>query len=99
DASIEDGFASGNSADADAAQGLVICAITARTSTGDPQKPSSDGGHSPGTPESAATAWRPSFPSADLVGHAADTLPRAPRWDGCERPRWHIKTAPGAISV
>ena len=26
-------------------------------------------------------------------------LPRAPRWDGREGPRWHIKIAPGAISV
>lgn len=91
--------ASGDASTADAAQGLVICAITARTSTADPQTPSSEGGHSPRTSESAATAWRPSFPSADLVGHAADMLPRAPRWDGREGPRWHIKIAPGAISV
>ncbi|HLR97328.1 MAG TPA: hypothetical protein VK053_22595 [Jiangellaceae bacterium] len=86
-------------AEADAAQGLVTCAITGRTYPSGPQSPSSDGVAVPSTPESAAAAYRPLFPSADLVGHAADLLPRAPRWDGSEGPRWHIKIAPGAISV
>ena len=87
------------SSTADAAQGLVTCAITGRTYPSGPQSPSSDGVAVPSTPESAAAAYRPLFPSADLVGHAADLLPRAPRWDGSEGPRWHIKIAPGAISV
>jgi len=84
---------------ADAAQGLVICAITGRTYPSGPQNPSSDSVAVPSTPESAGSAYQPLFPSADLVGHAADMLPRAPRWDGREGPRWHITFAPGAISV
>lgn len=84
---------------AEAAQGLVICAITGRTYHGEPQNPRSDGGTADGAPPNATSAWRHSFPSADLVGHAADLLPKAPRWTGKEGPRWHIKIAPGAISV
>ena len=82
-----------------AAQGLVICAITGRTYPSGPQNPSSDSVAVPSTPDSAGSAYQPLFPSADLVGHAADMLPRAPRWDGREGPRWHITFAPGAISV
>lgn len=77
--------------------GLVICAITGRTSTALGQTPSSEGVAVPGTPGAIAAPYR--FPAADLVGAAAAMLPRADRWDGSEGPRWNITIAPGAIRV
>lgn len=43
--------------------------------------------------------WRPAFPSADLVGLAAEFLPKRASWDGHEGPRPRIMIAPGCITI
>lgn len=72
---------------APAAQGLVICAKTGRDD---------DQGEDDWSP---GELWSPAFPSADLVSLAADLLPRAPRWDGIEGPRWHVTVGPGCVAI
>lgn len=51
-----------------------------------------------------ADVWAPKFPSAELVGQAADMLPAVRHAVGQdaevrEGPHWHISVAPGAVSV
>jgi hypothetical protein len=48
--------------------------------------------------------WRPAFPSADLVQHAADLVPSIREASGrdsvlTEGPRWEVKVSPGTLRV
>jgi len=68
------------------AQGLVICAISARVSDG-------------GAPDLVDRLWRPAFPAADLVSAAAGLLPRREAWDGHEGPRPRVVIGPGVLAL
>jgi RNA polymerase subunit RPABC4/transcription elongation factor Spt4 len=69
--------------------GLVPCAISVR------EEERSD---RTAEPESL---WKPSFPSPELVQHAADLIPhiKPEAGDLCEGPRWEIVVSPGAFKV
>src|SRR5690349_9900612 len=71
--------------------GLVPCAITVRD-------------HDQVSDWNADRLWQPAFPSAELVGAAADLLPSKPETGGrtstlSEGPRWEIVVSPGVIRV
>lgn len=71
--------------------GLVPYAITVRD-------------HDPGPDWSTDGLWQPAFPSAELVGAAADLLPLVRGVGGrtstlSEGPRWEIVVSPGVIRV
>lgn len=74
----------GLAADPGAGPGLVICAKTGRVRN---------------DTASEQALWRPAFPSADLIGWAADELPKRDKWDGHEGPRPRIMIGPGCITI
>ena len=70
--------------------GLVPCAISVRG----PERPDVD--------TEPAPLWQPSFPSAELVQHAADLIPHIAEGDAGylkEGPRWEIVVSPGVFRV
>lgn len=68
-------------------RGLVICAITGRSSV-------------PETPEGVWKGHRSRFPSPDLVAAAAALIPRVlPNWDGSEGPRSWLEIGPGLVRL
>lgn len=71
---------------AQAASGLVICAISGRIP--------------PEVHSAPADLWHHKYPSADLVGLAARLIPAAAPWDGrSEGPRWRVTVSPGSVSI
>lgn len=69
------------------AQGLVICATTARET------------ENPWSETWLSDLWKPSFPSADLVDAAAAMFPADDAWRGREGPVWRVIVSPGAVSI
>lgn len=74
--------------------GLVLCRTSARGST-PPQVTEA-------WADLVQDAWRPQFPSPDLVATVAGLLPTLPRWEPGpipEGPTWRISVSPGAVAV